>query len=151
MELQTEPERYFQLVQEMKQAVLETTNGYMKVGEILEIMFQSKLYRYSGFERWIDFINDTCKMSVSGADHARRLYRKFNGLLEGKDIPYTRLLEMAPIANEENMESLLEKAQNYPARGWKDVILEMKGELPSEECLHETTINVCVKCHKRIS
>lgn len=36
-------------------------------------------------------------------------------------------------------------------RGFKDVILELQNREPSDVCLHEKTINMCVKCHKRLS
>ena len=144
----TEPEIYFELVKEMKRAILETTNGYMKVGEILEQMFETNLYKFSGFDTWEDFVTDVCRMSVSGADHTRRVYRKFNGLLGDKDIPFTRLLEIVPIANDSNTEDLLFKAQNDDGRTWKNTIGIEKGRPDQDECPHsrQITKTLCKDC-----
>lgn len=148
MEIQAgESERYFNLVQEMKRAILTTTNGYLKTGDILERLFTSKLYKYSGFDKWEDFVTDVCGMSVSSADHARRVTRTFGVTLD-RQVNFTRLLEMVPIVNDDNIEVLLEKAEREDSRTWKNSIGIEKGKPDWEDCPHKNTVQktLCKDC-----
>ena len=149
MELQTEPERYFQLVQDMKQAILSTTNGYLKTGDILERLFTSKLWKFSGFSTWEDFIVAETGMSVSLADHMRRVTRTFGVTLD-RQVNFTRLLEMIPIVNDDNMEVLLEKAEREDSRTWKNTVGIEKGKPDMDDCPHteQRKMSQCMKCLK---
>jgi len=147
--VQGQSEEYFKLVTEMKKAVLDTTNGYLKTGDILERLFNSKLYKYSGFDTWEDFVTDVCGMSVSGADHIRRVTRTFGITIE-KQVNFSRLLEMVPIVNDDNMEVLLEKAGREDSRTWKNTMGLERGRPDQDKCLHENQITriLCKDCGK---
>jgi hypothetical protein len=131
----------FRLVGLLKRSVGETTQWYMRTGELLEFFANSKLYKHysSDCNTWEDFVRHTCSFGVSEADHIRRVYCKFGKLIGDRQISFGRLLRMIPVVNDENVEELLEVAEHAPPQGFRDVVRKLKGEKVSDECEHLNT------------
>lgn len=119
----------YKKVQDLKNAVRDATNSYMRIGEILEFFFNTKLYKYhaSGIKTWEEFVKEVCPFKVAQADHHRRVYRKFSDYIGDRNVPFNRLLEILPIANKNNMENLLDHAAKLPQVGWDNIVLAEKG------------------------
>ena len=135
----------------LKQAQIRIDQMYWKVGEIAWIIKSNKLYKKHG--TWEEFVEALdIGISYGELDHYIRVFRTYPATVKDeRRIKFTRLLSGIPYVDEDNMEEFLSKAEQCSDRGFKDVILEFQNREPSDVCLHEKTINICVKCHKKLS
>lgn len=122
------------MVNDIKIAFVNVTNNYLRMGGILECIFKTKLYKHhlSGKKTWEEFVKEVFPFKVANADHLRRVYCKFGEHIGDRNILYKRLLEILPIANEDNMENLLDHAARLPRVRWENRVLLEKG-LPNRD------------------
>lgn len=146
----------FLMVNELKESIKTTTNGYMKTGAILSIIFEEKLYQNysSDVKTWEEFVAQTCPFKMAMADHLRRIYKTYKDYIGNRSIPITRLVEALPIVNESNMDIILNDAELLPRKAWTDQLRSVKKKTPTDECTHPQEFiqvwNWCTKCNSRI-
>ena len=143
----------FRLVEEGKQAVKTTTQGYMRLGEILELLLgKDALWKHyaSHIQNKNEFIKEAFNFSVGMADHVRRVTRMFSNHIGDRTIPFYRLLEAKTVVTDENVVEILDKAENLSHSDWQNEVKVLKGGLDSNECSHENseTWERCQKCQK---
>lgn len=165
MDVQLKKERAdqcYNLVTELKAQIKSVTQNYMRIGDILDLAFTSKIYRHydsvtmdkgsDDRKTWAYFISQTCPFGVSMADHIRRVSREFKGSIGNRDVPFNRLLEMLPVVNDENRQKLLDKAadENTTFESFRNDIRKIKGKVATDECKHEILENWsrCKTCSK---
>lgn len=147
----TEPELCFNLVAELKSVLKNATMNYLRAGDILELAFDSKIYKHfdsytkkvgvSEGKTWSYFISQTCPFGVAMADHIRRVSREFKNYIGDRNVPFDRLLEMLPVVNDENRIELLDKACDPTTthKSFHDDIRKLKGKRTTDDCEHTNT------------
>ena len=152
----------FNLVKELKEKISSVTQNYMRIGDILELAFVSKIYRhYDSVTRdknqddrktWAYFVSQTCPFGVSMADHIRRVSREFKGAIGDREVPFNRLLEMLPVVNDTNRTELLDKAADKTTtfESFRNDIRKIKGQVTTDGCAHENREpwERCTDCFK---
>ena len=132
----------FKLVEEGKYAVRTTTQGYMRLGEILDILLgKGSLWKHyaSHIQTKNEFIKDAFNFSVGMASHIMRTTKVFREHIGERTIPFYRLLEAKPIATDENIEDILDKAESLSHADWENEVKIMKGGMDNNDCPHEDT------------
>ena len=141
----------FKAVKVLDTAIGQISLMYREVGRLLEYIHKEKLYKdySSDVKTWSQFIRSVnLGFGVSQADHLRRISRTFEPYLDGRNVKFTRLLDILPVATKENIPDLLDAAEQLPASGWNDAVRELKGQVTTDECEHDecSLFKKCKKC-----
>lgn len=141
-------ELMFHMISQLKEAVKSTTNGYMKTGAILSMIFDNKLYKNFSYdvETWEQFVSEVCPFKIATADNLRRIYKTYIEHIGDRVIPFTRLLEALPIVTKNNINTILDDAEVLPRKGWSDQIRSAKNKIPTDECSH-SSVTMYSKCN----
>ena len=165
MDIETEQdlaEQCYNLVAELKQKISSVTQNYMRIGDILELAFISKIYRHydsvtmdknqDDRKTWAYFVSQACPFGVSMADHIRRVSREFKDSIGNREIPFNRLLEMLPVVNDTNRQELLDKAADETTtfESFRNDIRKIKGQVTTDGCEHleQDNWSRCKTCGK---
>jgi hypothetical protein len=118
---------------------------------------QTKLYRYAGdhVKNMSDFARET-GMSSSKMYYYVGIYEKFCVKLKQApdrimNIAQSKLRELLPIVNEQNVEELLQDAESLGYHGFMEQLRDRKGKLAHDKCDHDCTREVferCTECGK---
>lgn len=66
------------------------------------------------------------------------------------DIPKSRLIDLLPVVNENNVEELLSQARTLTSRDFTDNIREMKGLKTTDQCEHNyKKMEICSHCGEK--
>lgn len=140
----------FALIQEGKAALKNTTLGYIRLGEVLEMLLgKGGLWKHysSSVQTKDDFVKDAFCIGLSMADHVRRITRTFKEHIGERTIPFYKLLDARPYVTSENIEEVLDKAETLSPSDWKNEIHILKGKSDRDLCEHIYEVwNRCKIC-----
>jgi len=132
-------------------ALTKTTVGYMEFGEILEELLgpaeindddvdRKRLWKYhvKNFQTKAEFIKEAFRISISMADHIRRVTKKYKPYIGNRFVPFSRLLNALPYVNDNNVVEVIACASEHLADDWKKDLKDLK-KIEIIECLHEKT------------
>lgn len=129
---------------------------------LLQIMKDTKLYKaVLGDENaeWVGYLGQVETFySRNEIYNLMRIYDKFVTDLGFEyatisDIPKSRLIELLPVVNMENVERLLQDARVLTSRDFTDVVRQLKGLPTTDTCTHTFTeyeiCSICGEKHKK--
>ena len=124
------------------------SSGFLLIGSALSLVLHQKLW----VDSWDDFgaYCTSVNISRSYAYKLIKIWDRFGDSAKAIDVHrLTKLvtLEVDPAVQVE----LLEQARDLNPGAWRDRLRELAGETPSDGCNHETLIQVCAKCQKRMT
>lgn len=141
-------EECFALVEDLKKCMSESVKNYLVIGRTLTLMQEKKLWRYYGdhLKTFDDFLKEI-HFGHSTAYNCMKIFKSFSRNLEArKQLPeYTRLVKLLPVANPENTDEWLDKAETMPLPDLEDEIRIAKGGISNLECQHPN-IEFYIKC-----
>jgi hypothetical protein len=135
-------EVYGQMLQNVKELDEELTAMNLELGEYLYIIKHNKLYEFSEFKHWNDFLKDI-GIPISEAETLIKVFTTFPPKARFM-VPFRRLKKMIKIFDED----LIEKAIALPYYEFLDEVNMKKGKKSRSECTHESyeMYKKCVKC-----
>lgn len=128
----------FRLIQEGRLEIKNTTQSYMKFGQILDHLLAKGLWKHyrQGIASRSEFVKEAFNISVSMCEHIRRISRTFRDVIGDRTIPFYRLLEAKTIVNDSNVAEVLDKAENLSHTDWETEIKVWKGKPDRDLCAH---------------
>ena len=130
----------FALVEELKRCTIQIDMMFLKIGAILSRIKEDNLYlayaahttNMSSFLRDIDI-----GIGLSQCDHYIRVWKTFGRYIEGRRIPFKRLLMIHPLVkDDQSREHWMEQAENLPYRALVDALSVERGRTPVDACAH---------------
>lgn len=115
---------------------------FLMIGEAFHAIREGNLWQQSGCKGFAEYIENTHGMKKSTAYSLIQVFEVFGKEIgdnpEYQNINYTRLIEIAPLATEENKTYLLHSAAQIPgAKAWDDTVRELRGKTPTDDTNHE--------------
>jgi hypothetical protein len=125
--------------------------------QLLNQMQETKLYReFLGDPEaeWNAYLSETeIYYSRNQVYEMIRIVKKFTeelGETNYWDVPRSRLIELLPIVNKENVEEWIEKARVLIPSDWKIEVRQAKGLVTEDECSHDyQTYEICKVCGQK--
>lgn len=144
-------------IQEIETFQHNETLGYIRKGELLNVLLDKKKKLYKQYADHIKTMGDFLReigISYDQASKMRRSATKFGAYISklNLSIKPTRLNSLLFIKmNNGDIEEWLHAAAELPASGFTDAIRVAQGKTPMDACEHKsmTTIEVCEECNFR--
>ena len=152
MEIQTKSElseRAFFLYENIKRCFSNIRDNYLEAGLYCNELKRGKMYKLLMPEakNWAHFVSvQDWGLGVAQLDNYGRAARLLGDVIESKDVPLNRAIDITRIVNklpagevDKTIEELVESAATLPKSGWDDVCRIADGKTPSDVCMHEET------------
>jgi hypothetical protein len=141
-EFKIDENQYGQMLQNIHEMDEELTAMSLEMGEYLYIIKHNKLYEFSGFNHWNDFLKDI-GIPISEAETLIKVFITFPPKARFM-VPFRRLKKMIKCFDED----LIEKAIALPYYEFIDEVNIKKGRRSRLECDHSEGIETYFKCKK---
>ena len=122
----------------------KSSEGFLLIGSARSLIPREKLW-VDSFDNFGSYCTSV-GISRSYSYKLIQAWEKFGDRAKG--IEPHRVMKLLPLKLE-NEDEVLEQARELNPGAWQDRVRELKGETPTDDCLHETLVSICARCGKR--